>query len=138
MSLIDAFSADRYEIRYDTNFSMITEETEWNNLEQIEATDLISGDLTPVDAGETVSIVVKMSAFGENDQLYYVAMRAFDAKQGSEISNLVSFGIIPPGKVEDLSIQRNEVTNEGVDVILQFTSPGDDGVRGTGEIIILS
>ena len=129
MSLIDAFSADRYEIRYDTNFSMITEETEWNNLEQIEATDLISGDLTPVDAGETVSIVVKMSAFGENDQLYYVAMRAFDAKQGSEISNLVSFGIVPPGQVSDLT---SEVTISGDDVSLSFTAPGDDGMVGKG------
>ena len=107
-------------------------------MEQIEEADLVSGNFIPVNAGETVSMVVNMSAFGENDQLYYVAMRGFDEKQGSEISNLVSFGIIPPGKVEDLSIQRNEVTNEGVDVILQFTSPGDDGIRGTGEIIILS
>ena len=107
-------------------------------MEQIEAADLVSGDLTPVNASETVSITVKMSAFGENDQLYYVAMRAFDKNQGSEISNLVSFGIIPPGKVDDLSIQRNEITNTGVDVILQFTSPGDDGIRGTGRIIILA
>ena len=131
MSLIDAFSADRYEIRYDTNFSMITEETEWNNLELIEATDLVSGDLTPVNAGETVTLLVNMSAFGQNDLLYYVAMRAFDAKQGSEISNLVSFGIVPPGQVSDLT---SEVTISGDDVSLSFTAPGDDGMIGKGRI----
>ena len=131
MSLFDAFSAERYEVRYDTNFSIIIDEAEWNNLELIEATDLVSGDLTPVDAGETVSIVVKMSAFGENDQLYYVAMRAFDAKQGSEISNLVSFGIVPPGQVSDLTAI---VIYDGDDVSLSFTAPGDDGMIGKGRI----
>ena len=131
MSLIDAFSADRYEIRYDTNFSMITEETEWNNLELIEATDLVSGDLTPVNAGETVTLLVNMSAFGQNDLLYYVAMRGFDVKQGSEISNLVSFGIVPPGQVSDLT---SIVINDGDDVSLSFTAPGDDGMIGKGRI----
>ena len=131
MSLFDAFSAERYEVRYDTNFSIIIDEAEWNNLELIEATDLVSGDLTPVDAGETVSIGVKMSAFGENDQLYYVAMRASDAKQGSEISNLVSFGIVPPGQVSDLT---SIVINDGDDVNLSFTAPGDDGMIGKGRI----
>ena len=131
MSLFDAFSAERYEVRYDTNFSIIIDEAEWNNLELIEATDLVSGDLTPVDAGETVSIGVKMSAFGENDQLYYVAMRAFDAKQGSEISNLVSFGIVPPGQVSDLT---SIVINDGNDVRLGFHAPGDDGMIGKGRI----
>ena len=125
----NAFSAQRYEIRYDTNFTKITEETEWNNLELIETADLVSGDLTPVNASETVSIIVKMSAFGENDQLYYVAMRGFDAKQGSEISNLVSFGIVPPGQVSDLT---SEVTISGDDVSLSFTAPGDDGMEGKG------
>ena len=131
MSLIDAFSADRYEIRYDTNFSMITEETEWNNLELIEATDLVSGDLTPVNAGETVTLLVNMSAFGQNDLLYYVAMRGFDVKQGSEISNLVSFGIVPPGQVSDLTAI---VIYDGDDVSLSFTAPGDDGMIGKGRI----
>ena len=100
-------------------------------MELIETADLVSGDLTPVNASETVSIIVKMSAFGENDQLYYVAMRGFDAKQGSEISNLVSFGIIPPGQVPDFT---SEVVNDGNDVSISFTAPGDDGMIGKGRI----
>ena len=73
-----------------------------------------------------------MSAFGPNDELYYVAMRAFDDKQGSDISNLVSFGIIPPGQVGDLT---SKATNDGHDISVSFTAPGDDGMIGKGKII---
>ena len=99
-------------------------------MKQIVEADLVSGNLNPINAGETVSIIVKMSAFGENDELYYVAMRAFDEKpQGSEISNIVSFGIIPPGQVADLT---SKATNDGNDVTVSFTAPGDDGMIGKG------
>ena len=125
------FSASKYEIRFDTNFTLINDEDEWDNLDQILEDDLVSGSLNPVPATELVSVVVNMSTFGESDQLYYVAMQGFDDQQGSEISNLVSFGIIPPGQVEDLSALLDESV-----VILNFKSPGDDGMRGIGKEIL--
>ena len=107
---------------------MINDEDEWDNLDEILEDDLVSGSLIPVNATELVSVVVNMSTFGESDQLYYVAMRGFDEQQGSEISNLVSFGIIPPGQVQDFIAML-----DGGNVILNFKSPGDDGMRGKGK-----
>ena len=79
-----------------------------------------------------VTVKTKKTVFQERDQLFYIAFRAFDEKGlAGDLSNIVSFGtLVPPGQVKDLGVQ---VTNNGDNVQVSFTAPGDDEYVGLGK-----
>ena len=124
--------AARYEIRYTTDFNKIKDESNWNDLSQIKQANLVSGSLTPVVAGSLIELQTDKTVFQERDQIFYIAIRAFDDRNlVADVSNIVSFGtLVPPGKVEDLAVQ---VSKDGSNVQVSFTAPGDDGKVGTGK-----
>ena len=118
----DFGTATKYEIRYSTNFTAIRDPDAWNELPNITESELVYGNLTPIEAGLKMSIEPIMSIFGESEQLYYIAMKVFDEQQASDLSNIAQLQRwIPPDAIEDLNVDIS------TGITLSFTMPKDNG-----------
>ena len=117
-------------MRCTANLTDFSDDSLWDELNQIKAEDIVSGNFTPVPAGETVSFEVQLDLFAAQD-IYYFAVRANDdSGLKSPISTpfQLNTDIFPPGKVSDLETKMLPQTVE-----ISFTAPGDDNMKGTGE-----
>ena len=121
-----------YNLRYSQSQADVEDDSKWDSLTALNQEDLLGGTLTPVDGGTFVQLKVKPELF-DADIDYFVAMKAKDERNTiSAKSNVASFArLVPPSKVSDLT---PEVTNNGNDVSISFTAPGDDGLVGKGTI----
>ena len=119
-----------YDLRYSKNEEDVEDESKWSSLTQLKQEDVLEGSLNPVDGGSKVQFKVKPDVF-DADIDYYIAMKAKDERNTfSKKSNVASFvRLVPPGQVGDLS---TTATNDGDDVSISFTAPGDDGAFGKG------
>ena len=119
-----------YDLRYSKTKVDIEDDSKWDSLALVKEEDLLDGMLTPVDGGNHVQLKLKPDHF-DADIDYYLAMKAKDERNTiSARSNTATFvRLVPPGKVSDLT---STATNNGDDVIISFTAPGDDGSLGTG------
>ena len=123
-------TASFYDVRYSTNEDNISDETLWNGLPAIAPSDLTSGSLTPIPAGQAVNFEVSKVLFDTTKDFYYLAMRAADSlNQTSPISNTLKLivDIYPPNQVGDLAVNLREDM-----VTINFTAPGEDSNEGTG------
>ncbi|HSG99592.1 MAG TPA: leucine-rich repeat domain-containing protein, partial [candidate division Zixibacteria bacterium] len=112
-------TAASYDIRYSTSF---ISEGSWNSLAQA------SGEPTPQPYGAAESYEIVIPPQGQQDQVFYVALKARDAKGNvSSLSNVVNsalLDVIPPAAIADLSVLRYTDTS----VTLRWTAPGDDSL----------
>ena len=124
-------SAKQYELKFTKSQSDIENDNQWDSLPSITEQDLLEGTLEPVEGGTKVDLKLNPILF-ESDTDYFMAMKASDERNSKSIrSNTATFArLIPPSKVEDLIVL---VTNNGDQVEMSFTSPGDDEEEGTGE-----
>ena len=131
--------AAMYDLRYTKSNTDIEDNSKWDSLTSLNQDDLIEGTLDPVEGGNPVQLKLNPQLF-DADIDYFMAMKATDERNTvSAKSNVATITrIVPPGKVNDLSNENNDITNTGVDIFLVFTSPGDDGMRGTGKMIVLA
>ena len=119
-----------YDLRYSQSKADVEDDSKWDSLTPIKEQDLLDGTLTPVNGGNQVQLKLKPDHF-DADIDYYVAMKAKDERNTiSARSNTATFvRLVPPGKVSDLT---STATNNGDDIIISFTAPGDDGSDGKG------
>ena len=119
----DYGTATKYEIRYTNDFLAIRNESLWNDLPNITESELVYGNLTPIEAGLKMSIEPEMSIFGESEQIYFIAMKVYDDEElVSDLSNIAQLQRwIPPDTIEDLSIVLNP------EITVSFTMPKDNG-----------
>ena len=119
-----------YDLRYSQIEEDVEDENKWDSLTSLTQEDLLEGTLTPVDGGSQVQMKIKPNAF-DVDIDYYIAMKAKDERNTvSKKSNVASFArLVPPNQVGDLN---SAATNNGDDVSISFTAPGDDGSVGKG------
>ena len=118
----DFGTATKYEIRYSINFTQIRDPDAWNELPNITESELVYGNLTPIEAGLKKNIEPIMSIFGESEQLYYIAMKVFDEQLVSSLSNIAQLQRwIPPDAIEDLNVVINS------EITVSFTMPKDNG-----------
>ena len=112
----------------------IENDSQWDSLESITEQDLLEGTLQPVVGGTPINLKLKTMLF-DSDTDYFMAMKASDDRNSkSQRSNIATFArLIPPNKVDDLGVG---VTNNGDNVQVSFTAPGDDEQVGTGECVI--
>ena len=131
--------AAMYDLRYTKSKTDIEDNSKWDSLTSLNQDDLIEGTLDPVEGGNPIQLKLNPQLF-DADIDYFMAMKATDERNTvSAKSNVATITrIVPPGKVNDLSNENNDITNTGVDIFLIFTSPGDDGMRGTGKMIVLA
>ena len=117
-------------MRYSQSKADVEDDSKWDSLTPIKEQDLLDGTLTPVNGGNQVQLKLKPDHF-DADIDYYVAMKAKDERNTiSARSNTATFvRLVPPGKVSDLT---STATNNGDDIIISFTAPGDDGSDGKG------
>ena len=118
----DFGTATKYEIRYSINFTQIRDPDAWHELPNITESELVYGNLTPIEAGLKKNIEPIMSIFGESEQLYYIAMKVFDEQLVSSLSNIAQLQRwIPPDAIEDLNVVINS------EITVSFTMPKDNG-----------
>lgn len=109
--------ADTYDIRYST--SSITE-ANWAYAKSV------SNRPTPVVAGDAQVTVV--SGLSLNSEEYYFGIKTLDeASNFSGLSNIVSVDKLNPGAITDLKVGTASAST----LDLSWTSPGDNGSRGT-------
>ena len=128
-----------YDLRYSKSKTDVEDNSKWDSLTSLNQDDLIEGSLDPVEGGNPVQLKLNPQLF-DADIDYFMAMKATDERNTvSAKSNVATITrLVPPGAVFDLSNENNDITNTGVDIFLIFTSPGDDGMRGTGKMIVLA
>ena len=87
-------TASSYDLRYTQNRDDFENSTAWDLLKEITSDDVIAGNFTPVEAGNTVSFSISYSIFEEN-HVYFLAIRATDtSSQTSETSNVIQVPFI--------------------------------------------
>merc|ERR1711915_193553 len=97
--------------------------------EEIEQSDLMSGNLTNPAAQEEISLHVDPFKVFKGSSKYFFAMKSQNtANELSDLSNIANImvnqagDITPPSKIENLSISLR-----GDELYINFTCPGDDG-----------
>jgi len=97
--------------------------------EEIEQSDLMSGNLTNPAAQEEISLHVDPFKVFKGSSKYFFAMKSQNtANELSDLSNIANVtvnqagDITPPSKIEDLSIFLHDD-----ELFINFTCPGDDG-----------
>merc|ERR1711915_1003903 len=97
--------------------------------EEIEQSDLMSGNLTNPAAQEEISLHVDPFKVFKGSSKYFFAMKSQNtANELSDLSNIANItvnqagDITPPSKIENLSISLR-----GDELFINFTCPGDDG-----------
>merc|ERR1711915_596849 len=97
--------------------------------EEIEQSDLMSGNLTNLSAQEEISLHVDPYKVFKGSSKYFFAMKSQNtANELSDLSNIANVtinqagDITPPSKIEDLSIILHDD-----ELFINFTCPGDDG-----------
>jgi hypothetical protein len=96
--------------------------------------DIVNGSLTPVEAGDQMSVTLNDTLFDEM-QKYYIAIRAYDdTSKASDISNVAQLfragDIFPPSAVGDLNIT---LLDDDTSFNLSFTASGDNYDVGKGK-----
>ena len=121
-----------FDLRYSKIQGDVEDDNKWDSLNPVKEEDLLEGTLTPVNGGSQVRLKIKPDVF-DTDTDYYIAMKAKDERNTvSKKSNVASFArLVPPSQVGDLT---SAATNNGDDVSISFTAPGDDGPVGKGSV----
>ncbi len=84
--------AARYELKYSDNLNVLRDEYEWDKLNEtfITSNDILdSSNLNPQEAGSLIRIGLDLAFFPEDNTVYYLAMKAYDASgKVSRLSNI--------------------------------------------------
>lgn len=125
----------QYEIRYSQDYIFeinlwrffVTDETEWSGALKYPA------DPPPVNPGESQTFTVSGLV---PDQLYYFAVKSYDAENNSSVMSNVAQALAfnGPADVTDL---KAETGNDDGEVILNWTAPGNGGTTGTASGYII-
>ena len=104
-------------MKYSSN-GTITEDN-WDDFDAIDdsSNDVVNGTLTPALAGEEMKLILKTSMF-QYDTKYYIALKAFDAKQSSELSNNAVFNNIPFPENDDEGLTGGAIAGIIIGVLL--------------------
>ena len=114
-SILFFISAASYEIRYSKNLNEIINETLWDSLKNITKEDVVSGNLTSLNAGEIISFEVNRDLF-EADSIYFLAIKAFDEGHlSSPMSSPVQMATLPP---EDSGLSGGAIAGIVIGVLL--------------------
>ena len=123
------FSAAIYDIRYSANAADFNDPKLWDTLKAITESDVVVGDLKPVEAGQNVTLNIKKSLFGYSDVYFFAIKASDDVGLESEMSTVerLLVDIYPPDAVRNLDAV---ILDSRVNI--SFTATGDDFDKGTG------
>ena len=123
------FSAASYDIRFSANAADFNDPKLWDTLKAITESDVVVGDLKPVEAGQNVTLNIKKSLFGYSDVYFFAVKASDDVGLESEMSTVerLLVDIYPPDAVRNLGAVILDSS-----VSISFTATGDDFDKGTG------